>query len=645
MVSDTPPSNGSTITFDRLLQLVNSGPAALFWCQYKDGILCPRWAGGDVKGLTGWSQEDVVRESDWWRGGLHEEDRDGVLGRLVTLLEDKVQVHEYRFRCRDGGYHWIHDEMRVMAVTGTAEADVVRWWFNVTDRKEAELALQIKQAQIRAQYDTIPYPVYTWRKLGNNFVLIDGNVAADEFTSTRIEDLIGRIALHVFGDENHIVEDMHCCFNEQRSITREMPYRRRATGELRDLVVTYAFGPPDLVLTHIVDVTETKALENQIRQKQKMETLGGITGGVAHEFNNVLQGIIGNAELLADVVRDAEDKEAVEGILAGAERGTDFTSSLLSFSRRQRLDPAAIEVSDAFQELLAIARSAIPVSVTLKTTLADDVWPVKVDRGQFQSTLLNLCLNARDALPKAGHIELAAENLIKEEEEAQGGEAPQRREFVAISVADNGVGMTEEEILRCFEPFYSTKNNSKGTGLGLSMVYGFAQQSGGTCEVASTVGAGTTVTLVLPRGEEPLTGELIPVQDETVIKGEGTVLIVEDDDIVRRNLEHAIRRLGYRVVVAGDETQALDMLAAAHVIDVILTDVVIPGRKSGFELVDDARKRFPNIGVVYMSGYSDETLMAIGMQEPNSVFLHKPFRIADLSSALAKAAATHPRSD
>ncbi|MBT6986315.1 MAG: response regulator, partial [Rhodospirillaceae bacterium] len=394
----------------------------------------------------------------------------------------------------------------------------------------------------------------------------------------------------------------------------------------------------EVVMSALVDITEQRALEERLRQSGKMEAVGQLTGGIAHEFNNLLQVVAGNIGLLEEgVPTGPETSRQFGAINRNVRRGAELTSRLLSFARRQPLAPKAVEIAIVLAEMKAMLGQTLGETIAVKVEPASDVWPAEADPGQLENALLNLAINARDAMPGGGVITLSANN-IRLDEQAAAHEEVLPRDYVVLNVADTGSGMTEEAISHAFEPFFTTKDVGKGTGLGLSMVYGFAQQSGGFAEIESEIGVGTTMRLYLPRlaGAENDKAITQDHPSKSASAASGTILLVEDDTDVRELLAAQLRRQGYRVIEAEDGAAALAVLESEPRIDLLFTDVVMPGGLSGLELARQVLLVRPNLKVLYTTGYSEDIVVEMGQMLDGTVVLRKPYDNAKLAATIAQ---------
>jgi len=392
------------------------------------------------------------------------------------------------------------------------------------------------------------------------------------------------------------------------------------------------------------DVTERRhaqaALEQaqaELAQSQKMEAVGQLTGGVAHDFNNMLTAILGSLELL-DARRETFSHAARDILMVirqAVEHGAELTRRLLAFSRKQTLAPAVTDVNRLLSNLSELLRRTLGQSVTVDTVLAADLWPVSIDRNQLESAMLNLTVNARDAMQAGGCLTIQTANTFLDENYARRHQEVTLGDYVAIAVSDTGLGMSRSVLARAFEPFFSTKDVGKGTGLGLSQVYGFVKQSGGHIDLHSEVGQGTTVKLYLPR-HYTATEATVSVPGEpapTLPGGHETILVVEDDDNVRGFSVSAVRHLGYNVLDAGSAGAAITIVKSHPHIRLLFTDVGLPGM-DGRQLADEARTHLPGLKVVYTSGYARTGAGPQVLTERGMHLLPKPFRIESLAQML-----------
>jgi signal transduction histidine kinase len=363
--------------------------------------------------------------------------------------------------------------------------------------------------------------------------------------------------------------------------------------------------------------------EQALRQSQKMEAVGQLTGGVAHDFNNLLTIIIGNLGIAKRGVVEARAERALNNALVGAERAAQLTQRLLAFSRRQPLNPRVLDVNKLIVSISDLLVRTLGENIELESIGAAGLWKVEADASELESTLLNLALNARDAMPEGGKLTIETGNAYLDEGYCEQHAGVKPGQYILIAVTDNGGGMSAETIDRAFEPFFTTKEAGKGTGLGLSQVYGFMKQSEGHVKIYSESGEGTTIKLYLPRRDG---NEAAHSVDEPVGSERGraeTILIVEDDDGVRQYASEILRDLNYQIIEAKDSASALRLLDADKKFDLLLTDVVLPG-KNGRELATEVERRRPGTKIIFMTGYSRNAIVHHGRLDPGTALIQKP---------------------
>lgn len=403
---------------------------------------------------------------------------------------------------------------------------------------------------------------------------------------------------------------------------------------LRDLWFSVAVYPfPDGSLVYARNITEQKRTSEQLRQAQKMEMIGQLTGGIAHDFNNLLTVIIGNLE---DIKERADANSPIgasaETALKAADRSAELTASLLAVGRRQALSPVPTDVNDLVNSLHPMMRRVLPESIDIEVVLAADAWPAEVDPGQVENAVLNLAVNARDAMSEGGKLTLETSNEYLDEAYALQHNEVVPGPFLLLAISDTGHGMSAGVIDKAFDPFFTTKPEGKGSGLGLSMVQGFIKQSGGHIKIYSELGQGTTVKLYLPRARKGRPEKIVE-KAGGVPGGYETILIVEDDELVREHSTNLVDKLGYKSFSASNAEEALRLLKE-HRIDLLLTDVTLPGGMNGRQLADLASTTDKNLRIVYMSGYTRNAIIHHGRLDKGVDLLQKPFRLADLARIL-----------
>jgi PAS domain S-box-containing protein len=412
--------------------------------------------------------------------------------------------------------------------------------------------------------------------------------------------------------------------------------------EVRAAPIDYEGRP--CVMAVARDITQRRQTEHQLQQAQKMEAVGQLTGGVAHDFNNLLTVIMGNLGIAADRVgADRLASEAIGAALAGAKRGAALTHRLLAFSRRQTLQPHAFDLNQLVAGMRDLLHRTLGENIEIEISLRRGLWMAIADRNQVENSLLNLAINARDAMPAGGRLTIETSNSRLDAAYAAGNAEVTPGDYVMLAVSDTGTGMTPGVLERAFEPFFTTKEVGKGTGLGLSMVYGFAKQSGGHVKIYSEVGHGTTIRLYLPRAAAgEVTAFEAAATPAPMPRGHEKVLVVEDDPAVRRVVVTQLAELGYHVLEAEDGQKALTMITNGVAIDLLFTDVVMPGGLSGRQLAAAAKTHLPALKVLYTSGYTENSIVHQGRLDAGVYLLSKPYQKPDLAQKLREVLDSSP---
>ena len=510
---------------------------------------------------------------------------------------------------------------------------------DVTDRKVAEARLQASKKKFAKAFYLSPLAL-SIATLPEGRVL-DANGALFKILGYDPEQMIGK-TIHELGiwtfpkDRDRMLQLLG---EEDRSIGLETVFTTRSGDTRTVLVFSEAIeldGVP-CVLTVTHDVTERKELEQQLRQAQRMDAVGRLAGGVAHDFNNMLGVIRGYSELLRGRVRDEVAREQIEEIKKASDRAASLTRQLLAFSRRQVLQPTSLDLNDRISQISKMLRRLIGDDVQLIVRPGDSLAAIEADPGQIDQVILNLAVNARDAMPNGGKLLLETSNIRLDDSSLFQQRAVKPGPYVMLAISDTGCGMDAETLSHIFEPFFTTKEYGKGTGLGLSTVHGIVTQSEGYIWVASQPGQGSTFKICLPAsGKAHVRAAQEANERREVARGSATILLVEDEESMRKLTKHLLEGPGYRVLEACDGAEAIELARQNSDIRLLLTDVVMP-RLSGPGLAERIKATIPQIEVIYMSGYTDELLVRHGALGQGITFLEKPFTQDSLINAVQKA--------
>ncbi|MPQ55367.1 PAS domain S-box protein [Duganella sp. FT27W] len=597
----------------------------------------------DADGSLNWFNEQVYRYSgtqpgqltgDAWTVIVHADDSEKVAAawRASVATAQNFEV-EYRIRRADGAWRW--HIVRAMPIID--DNGVVQRWVgtstDIEDQKATASKLQLQVAERTAERDRM------WRHATDVMLVttLDGWITAANPAFTR---LLGWDEAEIIGTSIHKIihpDDAQSSIAEMDSLAQghsTFKFENRTLRKGGGHAILSWTAVPDEGFIHAVgrDMTAERAAAEEMRrtslklqQAQKMEAIGKLTGGVAHDFNNLLQVISGNLQLLAaDVADMSRAQRRVEQALAGVTRGAKLASYLLAFGRRQALDPRVVRIGRFIAGMEDMLRRSLGEEIEVETVISGGLWNTLVDTAQVENAVLNLCINARDAMDGVGKLTIEVGNAMLDDHYARNHPELSPGQYVMIAVSDTGTGMSPEIMAQAFDPFFSTKPEGKGSGLGLSMVYGFVRQSGGHVQIYSEPGCGTTVKLYLPRSTD-IEDAPAPPETRAVVGGQETILVAEDDEGVRATVVEMLGELGYRVLKANDAASALSIIDSGMPIDLLFTDVVMPGPLRSPELARKARERLPGIAVLFTSGYTENAIVHGGRLDAGVDLLGKPY--------------------
>lgn len=595
-----------------------------------------------AKDLVGETVRSVIGEESYNRAGPY----------IKRSMAGEAVRYENSYRFDDGRFVSIVVNFVPHRLSDGRIAGSIGLIQDVTVRKEKEAALKESEARFRALFETIKIGMVVINKNG---IIQIFNPAAEAIFGYNSDEVVGKNVSMLMPEslrknhDQHIRSYLDTGEAKVIGIGREVVGLRKNNQEfqLQLDIGEMRTNDKSCFVGTVTDLTELQSLESQLRQSQKLEAVGQLTGGIAHDFNNLLAVIEGNLSLLKDDIDEGRDlsiedlREFVEPAIRASKRGAMLTHRLLAFSRKQKLQPVALDINKVVEGMEDLLRRTLSSEIDLDFHLECSLWLAEADAAQLENVILNLVLNARDAMLEGGKLTINTGQVTLDRECARSRADAAMDDYVVLSVSDTGVGIDTKDLERVFEPFFTTKKQGKGTGLGLSMVYGFAKQSRGHVEIQSEPGAGTSVSLYLPRSLEK--SEFIESSEAiSVVACDETVLIVEDEETVRNMVVRTLTRVGYRVIEASNGRTALDQVERENSIDLILADVVLPGGMSGPEIVTAIRKIEPGIKALFMSGYNENATVSDCCINEHTHFVNKPFSpkylVAKVQEALTSAA-------
>ena len=625
---------------DRLRHVVSSSSAVLYTLAVVDGTLVPGWVSDNIEQLTGY-RSDEAGAGGWWRSHVHPEDIDRLLAQEATVLRTGRVEREYRLRAKDGGYRWLRDEQKLVKDQTGNPIEVIGSWSDVTVRKGAEQRVQDSAEEYRLLFDSNPHAMWVYDNATLAFLAVNDaavqlyGFSREEFLGMTIEDIRpaeeipSLLAAHAKITDSagplRATEVKHCRKDGTRFEVEGASNAIEFNGRRARLVLA-------------TDVTEKRGLEAQLVQAQKMEAVGRLAGGVAHDFNNLLGVITGYSELLLKHLGPQHPgSKRVEQILKAALRAAGLTRQLLAFSRKQVLEPRVLDLNEVVADVEAMLRRVIGEDIEFVTTRGAQLSQIRADPVQLEQVLMNLAVNARDAMPKGGKLVIETANSTLDDTWSRARAGSRDEQFVLLSVSDTGEGMSAETQSHIFEPFFTTKAEGKGTGLGLATVFGIVEQSRARIKVSSRLGTGTTIKIYFPVVQGAPAVAAPPPEAGTPPRGSETILLVEDADSLRVIVREVLEDAGYRVIDSADPEEALLRISAlAAPIHLLLTDVVMP-RMSGPDLSRAVRIARPEVKVLFMSGYTGDAMDLHGVLAEGTQFIQKPFTPAALATKVRAA--------
>ncbi|MFN3867706.1 MAG: PAS domain S-box protein [Hyphomicrobiaceae bacterium] len=595
--------------------------------------------------LFGYTRDEMIGRNVAMLMARHDRSRhDDYIGRYLRTGETRIMGvgREVVGMRKDGTLFPLHLSIGEYRVDG--ERFFTGVMIDLSRQRLAEDSLARQQALFRAVFDCMPDPLI--------ITDCDRRVQSVNPAFTRtfghsLEAVFGNTPECIFASpeewRRHDSVMSHPCTHQAADLGLHVSEFRRPNGEtfpaavVRTEILAPDFSPLGY-LELIRDISGERRREAQLMQAQRMEAIGQLTGGIAHDFNNILTVVLGNVELIEMRATSDDLLSLAREAREASEIGARLTDRLLTFGRRQMLETRKINLNEFVLGLSELIRRTIGEDIDVSTALASDLASTEVDPGQVENAVLNLAINARDAMPRGGRLVVETRNVHLERGSVDGLSDLVPGDYVALSVSDTGHGMPPEVQARAFEPFFSTKDKGKGNGLGLATIYGFAKQSGGHVTIASAVGRGTTVELLLPAVREDGAVPAPPAAGVATTFGNGErILVVEDNDSLRRLTRRRLVELGYRVIEAENGVVALEVLATERDIDLVFSDVVMPGGINGVDLAREIRRHFPRVAVVLTTGYADAILAQDEGDSADRIVLRKPYHQSELARTVAEA--------
>lgn len=582
-----------------------------------------------VQPILGFSPDEWMADPGRWRKQVHPDDLDRVLTHEQTLHhEGDLYRIEYRMCTRDGKVIWICDEAAYVRHQETGQLVMRGLLVDVTERREAEEDLRRSEQRLHATINAAPVVLFALDRHG--IFTFSGGKGLEKL-GLKPGEVVGKSVFDVYADTPGVLDHARRALaGEQLTVIDELPHLQRIY-ETRWGPVSDDDGNPSGVIGVATDITDRVTLQEKLRGMQQLEAIGRLAGGVAHDFNNLLSIVLGHVELLAASNDMTErDRNGLNQIRRAAERAASLTHQLLAFSRKQVLQPKVLNLNEIVADVQKMLSRVIGEDIELVTRLHPSLARVKADPVQMEQVLMNLAVNARDAMPHGGTLLMETNNLDADEAYVLQHPSTPPGQWVLLTVSDTGSGMDQETLRHLFEPFFTTKEVGKGTGLGLATVYGIVTQSGGNISVSSVPGAGTTFRVYLP-ADSALPETRPEERAQAISRGTETILVVEDEPNLREITRIFLEEYGYRVLEALNVEQALQWARVfPEPIHLTLTDVIMPGM-SGRQLAEQILSARPEMKIVYMTGYTDDMVVQHKVLEPGVALLQKPFNKTQLA--------------
>jgi PAS domain S-box-containing protein len=625
-------------TTEQLYQTLVETVPAITYVVAPDIGSSPVFVSRQFEDVLGHPRDAWLTNPDFRFDLIHQDDRDRVQQEVARFLQDLDGLHlEYRAIAADGTLRWLRETATVFVPEDGSERLIQGMILDVTGLRDAQSELESKRRELQLILDSVPAAI-SFRDVAGRLAFINRGFA--DLVGQPTEELLGQSVTDLFpehGDEILARDQKALELDEALRETEEELDTAHGPRWIRSDRIPYrdADGETHGLISFSIDVSEKRELEQQLRQSQKMQAIGRVAGGVAHDFNNLLTVIQGNAELLLDHADEGTPlHQGLSQIGKAVSRAAALTSQLLAFSRKQVMQPQVLDLAELTADMHKMLERLLGDRIELAFDAAADLGRVKADPNQLQQVLMNLVVNARDAMPDGGTITVSLNNVALDYAHAGPEGSVPPGDFVELAVTDTGIGMDEQTRSRIFEPFFSTKGPGRGTGLGLATVYGIVKQSRGHVLVDTRLGEGTTFRVLLPIVDEPAAEVVGPADvSEDDVRGTERVMAVEDDPEILKFLANALTSLGYEVDTAGNGEEAIALFGRGFAPDVLVTDIEMP-EMTGTELAQWFRANDPEFPVVFVSGYSSDPDDDSVESGPCTAFVAKPFQPSTLALAV-----------
>ncbi len=638
IVNDITESKQAELEFqraeERLRYLLTANPAVIYACE-ASGRYTATFVSENVTGMLGYHSWDFLADPHFWAHQIHPDDRERVFADLPTILDRGWHVYEYRFRHQNGTYIWMRDELRLILDEQGEPLEIIGYWSDITDRKQSEQTMH-EQADL---LDIAPDAIFVHNL---DYQILFWNKGAAQLYGWQTAEAIGQDSRHFVGEEavTQFEAAMSIVLSTgtwQGELTKITATGKQVIVSSRRSLLRDTEGNPKSILIVETDITEQKQLESQFFRAQRLESLGTLASGIAHDLNNILTPILGIVEILPLQFPDIDDR--TQNLLTilndSTRRGADLVKQILSFTRGVEGKPTCIQIHHLIKEIQRIIKQAFPKNIEPVFDYSKHLWTIEADSTLIHQVLMNLCVNARDAMPNGGTLTIGTENLSIDENYARIHLDARPGDYIVVSVTDTGMGMTAETIDRIFDPFFTTKEVGKGTGLGLSTSMGIIKSHCGFITVYSEVGKGTCFKVYLPATDTQVS-EPQPLLDLPLGNNQ-LILIVDDEISVRSITETTLETYNYRVLTAGDGIEAIATYAEhKKEISVILLDLMMPSLDT-VTTVRTLNKLNPQVKIIAMSGLSTNEHMTQNLKDSGvRTFLAKPFTAEDLLNTLER---------